>query len=269
MITLRELSVEIQSVPILKSVLKAYYERLFSTTGSGMFRGVYRNFQEAMQAAPRTKKVGFNHEELIDMYRDRLLGVYPEDYPVLFWLRPIIREGCRVFDFGGHRGHHFYSYQSFIEYPKDFSWTVCEVPVIAKAGEELAGEKNETYRLNFTTDFRAADGATIFLAAGSLHYVESPPLADALGSLRIVPRHLILNKVPLYDGEPYVTLQNGGVAFHPLHVYNRHEFVSSIYKLGYEPIDEWQVPTRHGRIPFHLEASFPAYSGLYFRIRSR
>jgi hypothetical protein len=33
--------------------------------------------------------------------------------------------------------------------------------------------------------------------------------------------------------------------------------VNSIDKLGYEPIDEWQAPTRHGRIPCHPEASFP------------
>jgi len=42
-----------------------------------------------------------------------------------------------------------------------------------------------------------------------------------------------------------------------LHVYNRHEFVNSIPKSGYEPIDEWQVPTRRGRIPCHPETSFP------------
>jgi hypothetical protein len=41
--------------------------------------------------------------------------------------------------------------------------------VIAKAEEELAKEKNESHRLNFTTDFCMADGAKTFLAAGSLH----------------------------------------------------------------------------------------------------
>jgi putative methyltransferase (TIGR04325 family) len=266
--TLRELSDRIQSIPGLKTVLQAYYERIFSTTGHGMFRGVYGDFAEALRAAPRTKKVGFNHEEFITFYQDRLLRVFAEDYPVLFWLRPILSDNCRVFDFGGNRGHHFFSYARYLEYPKDFSWTVCEVPVVAKAGEELARERNETDRLKFTTDFRAADGATIFLAAGSLHYIEAPPLADALAGLRCMPRHLILNKVPLYGGKPYVTLQNGRVAFHPLHVFNRDEFVRSIHKLGYEPMDEWQVLARHGRIPFHPEASFPAYSGLYFRMRN-
>jgi len=267
--TLRELSVKIQSVPVLKSVLKAYYERVFSTSGSGMFRGVYGNFQEALRSAPKTKKLGFNHEEFITLYQDRLQRVYSEDYPVLFWLRPILKGGCRVFDLGGHRGHHFYSYGRYIEYPEDLLWTVCEVPAVAKAGDELARERNVTRHLHFTTEFGAGDGATIFLAAGSLHYIEAPPLSEALAGLRVMPNHLILNKVPLYGGKPYVTLQNGRIAFHPLHVYNRDEFVNSIEKLGYKLIDEWPVPTRHGRIPFHPEASFPAYSGLYFQLRSR
>jgi len=212
-----------------------------------MFRGVYGNFQEALRSAPKTKKLGFNHEEFITLYQDRLQRVYSEDYPVLFWLRPILQQGCRVFDLGGHRGHHFYSYGRYIEYPEDLLWTVCEVPAVVKAG----------------------DGATIFLAAGSLHYIEAPPLSEALAGLRVMPNHLILNKVPVYGGKSYVTLQNGRIAFHPLHVYNRDEFVNSIEKLGYQLIDEWPVPTRHGRIPFHPEASFPAYSGLYFQLRSR
>jgi hypothetical protein len=29
---------------------------------------------------------------MIELYRDRLERVYPEDSPVLFWLRPIISE---------------------------------------------------------------------------------------------------------------------------------------------------------------------------------
>src|ERR1700722_734904 len=151
--TLQELSVEIQSVPILRSVLKAYYERVFATTGSGMFRGVYESFQEALQAAPKTKKAGFNHEEFVTFYQDRLQRIFAEDYPVLFWLNTILRNGCRAFDFGGHRGHHFYVYAKYLNYPKDFSWTVCEVPVIVKAGEELARERNVTDNLKFTTNF--------------------------------------------------------------------------------------------------------------------
>jgi putative methyltransferase (TIGR04325 family) len=265
--SLQELSEQLQSIPIVKSILAVCYERIFATSGYGMFRGVYRDFQEATLAAPNTKKLGFDHEEFCTFYQDRLKRIFPEDYPVLFWLRPILGPGCRVFDFGGHRGHHFYAYSRFVSYPQDFCWTVCDVTVVVRAGRTLAREKGESGRLRFTIDFQEADGATIFLAAGSIHYVESPPLADALATLKILPRHLILNKLPLYGGRPYVSLQNGRVAFHPLHVYNREEFIASLGNLGYDLVDEWAVPTRHGRIPFHSEASFPSYTGIYLRLR--
>jgi putative methyltransferase (TIGR04325 family) len=267
MTTLQELSDKIQSVPILKSILERYYERVFSTTGSGMFRGVYSSFKEAAAAAPTTKKLGFDHQESSRLYDDRLTHIFPEDYPVLFWLCPILEPGCRVFDFGGHRGNHFYSYAGYINYPLDLSWTVCDVAAVVEAGKELARQKNKAGQLNFTTDFQAGAGATVFLAAGSLHYVESPPFPEALACLHAKPKHLILNKLPLYNGKPYVTLQNGKVAFHPLYVYNRAAFVTALNNLGYDLIDEWVVPTRHGRIPFHAEVSFPTYTGLYLRLR--
>ena len=265
MSTLRELSAKLETVPVLKTILAAYYERVFATSGSGMFRGVYGSFDEASNAAPRTKSLGFDHKETTTLYEDRLTRIFPEDYPVLFWLRPILQPGSSVFDFGGHRGVHFYAYAKYLEYPVDLKWLVCEVPEVVKAGRELAAQRNAN-RLQFTSDIKDADGATVFIAGGSLHYVESPSLADSLKALSRRPRHLILNKLPLYDGKSYVTLQNGKVAFHPLHVYNRAEYIGALSGLGYELIDHWPTPTRHGRIPFHPEVSFPTYTGLYLRL---
>ena len=267
MTTLKELFAKLQTIPILKTVLEAYYKKVFATTGYGMFRGVYRDFQEAERAAPRTKKLGFNHEEFVTHYQDRLQRIFPEDYPALFWLRPILGPGCKVFDFGGHRGIHYYTYAKFVEFSCDLSWMVCELPVIVEAGKKLAKERNAAERLHFTTDFRDADGATIFLASGSLQYVDGPTLSEALGGLECLPKHLILNKLPLYAGKPYVTLQNGRIAFHPLHVYNHDDFIASLDQLGYQLIDEWSVPTRPGRIPFHPEESFSTHTGMYLRLR--
>jgi putative methyltransferase (TIGR04325 family) len=265
--SLQDISNGLQSIPIVKSILAAYYDRIFATTGYGMFKGVYRDFQEATRAAPNTKKIGFNHEEFKTFYEDRLGRIFPEDYPVMFWLSPILKEGCQVFDFGGHRGHHFYAYSRFLAYPRKLRWTVCEVPVVVRAGRALAQERDENERLTFTDNFRAADGATVFLASGSIHYVESPSFAEALASLKSLPGHLILNKLPLHTGRPYVSLQNGRLAFHPLHVFNREDFITSLNSLGYDLVDEWPVVTRHGRIPFHPEASFPTYTGIYLRLR--
>jgi hypothetical protein len=56
--------------------LKGILREIIFHCGSVMFLGAYSNFQEASQAAAGTKKED-----------------YPEDYPVLFWLRPILSEG--------------------------------------------------------------------------------------------------------------------------------------------------------------------------------
>ena len=267
MSALLEVAIKLESIPVLRNLLDVYYKRKFATTGFGMALGIFHDFQEAARSAPRSQRVGFDFAEEATLYQDRLLHIFPEDYPVLFWLRPLLHPGVRVFDFGGHRGTHFYTYAKYLTYPNDLNWTVCEVPAVVTAGQELAKQRDACH-LHFTSDFQAADGASVFLANGSLQYVDSPMLAGWLAGMPSAPPHVILNKFPIYDGKPYVTLQNGGVAFHPFHVFNRADFLASLEKLGYQLVDLWPVPTRHGHIPFHREASFPNYSGLYFRRRS-
>jgi multidrug efflux pump subunit AcrB len=72
-------------------------------------------------------------------------------------------------------------------------------------GVELARNRPSA-GLEFTSDVARGHGCTIFLAAGSLQYVDEslPAILARIGSL---PRHLIINKLPMYDGEAFVTLQ--------------------------------------------------------------
>lgn len=190
--------------------------------------------------------------------------MYSFDYPVIFWLRSLLAPKTTVFDFGGHRGTLFYSYARYLEYPEEFHWIVCDLPEIIEAGRKLAAERAKK-EISFTTDFREACRANVFLAAGSLQYVETPRLHEMLGELSVQPSHLLINKLPLYDGKEYVTLQNGGVAFHPQYVFNRDEFLRPLLRLGYELVDTWDVPSHAGQIPFHAEVSFRWHSGLYLR----
>ena len=98
------------------------------------------------------------------------------DYPVLFWLSQIFNQSSNkltVFDFGGNVGNHFYSYSTILKYPDGLNWTVCDVPAIAKAGEKLAQDLNSSLSLSFTTEFIEANGKNIFIASGSLQYVDS------------------------------------------------------------------------------------------------
>jgi putative methyltransferase (TIGR04325 family) len=38
------------------------------------------------------------------------------EYPLLFWLRPLLSNGMRVFDFGGYLGNGFYLYRPYLDY---------------------------------------------------------------------------------------------------------------------------------------------------------
>ena len=257
----------IETIPVLRILLEILYRKRFSGIAWGTFHGVYQNFEEANRAAPQTKPLGFNNAAYGQEFEDRLSRALSFDYPVMFWLGRLIEPGTKVFDYGGHRGTNFYAYSRYLKYPEGFKWVVCDLPEIVKAGEELARRENRN-EISFTTSFSDASGAQILLAAGSLQYIEEPSFAASLAALPVRPYHLLLNKLPLYDGKQIVTLQNGGPAFHPQYVFNRKDFIDSVCSAGYELIDQWDVPSHPGRIPFHPEASFRSHTGLYFWLRS-
>ncbi len=249
---------------MVRPLLERFYEKRFSGNGYGAFRGVFSSFEEASHSAPNNKPLGFGTQDYAEEFADRRSRIFSFDYPVMFWLAPLLQRPARLFDFGGHCGTHFYAYTQYIDYSPGMRWVVCDVPEIMQYGEKIAAEQGKK-QLSFAKQFADADGADVLLAAGSLQYVESPTFAESLTSLKSRPKHLVLNKLPLYDGPTIVTLQNGGVAFHPMYIFNRKEFIGSICQLGYKLVDQWSVPSHPGRIPFHPEASFPAHSGLYFR----
>ncbi len=253
--------------PLLRPVLERLYERRFARNGYGSFRGVYSSFKEARESAPRNKPLGFATQDYAQEFADRRSKIFSFDYPVLFWLAPLLRTPIRLFDFGGHCGTHFYAYQEYVDYSEGLRWVVCDLPEITRCGSQIAAEQG-TKQLAFTNQFEDSDGADVLLAAGSLQYVESPPLSAALSGLKCPPKHILVNKLSLHEGRSVVTLQNGGVAYHPMYIFDRREFIDSVCAVGYELIDSWAVPSHSGRIPFHPEASFPAHSGLYFRSRA-
>lgn len=262
-----EMKEAIERTPVLRSLGERFYEKRFSGDLFGSFRGVFDDFEQARKSAPQTKAVGFNSAACAQQFQERRYHVYSFDYPVLFWLRCLLRSDSKLFDLGGHVGIQFYSYSRYLQYPGGMQWKVCDLPEITKEGEALAAAEHQ-HALSFTNRPQDADGSDILLAAGSLQYVEAPAFAELLSKLRHKPRHLLINKLPLYDGEQFVTLQNGGSAFHPMYVFNRGEFLNSLGSLGYSLVDSWDVITHPGHIPFHSEKSFPYHSGLYLTAES-
>ena len=243
-------------------VLEADYARSFARKPPGRFRGVYATFAEAEASVPSDARLGYDHEELAGLYRHRMEKANQSDYAVLFWLKGILDEHSFVFDFGGHVGVSYHGWRNYLNYKPGLRWMVYDVPAIVKVGAELAQERPSP-GLEFTSEVTDAKGCSVFMAAGALQYVDEslPSLLARIGSL---PRHLIVNKMPMYDGESFVTVQSTGRAFHAYRIYNRAQFVAELAAIGYRVVDDWANREQHCEIPFTKGRDIDAYSGYYF-----
>lgn len=257
-----------KNIPVVSDYLRYYWSFYRTLTAC---RGVYKNFNEALQATPKGAKAGYNQSEISKHSSPGKLTAAreaddfnPQDYPVLVWLASAFTKSSNVFDLGGNVGHSYYTYKKFLQYPHDLQWLVCEIPEVAKAGKELASKSNNP-GLCFTTEFDQAENAEILITCGTLQYIE-PSMAEMLGQLKKKPRHILINQVPFYGGETFITLQNIGYAFCPYKIQNRYEFISSLDSLGYELIDSWKLD-RSCSIPFHPERFVHNYEGFYLRLR--
>ena len=250
-------------VPLLGQILAADYTRdFFAKMPPNRFRGVHADFAEAESSIPHGRRIGYDHDALAGMYRNRMDKACQSDYAVLFWLRQLIDAQARLFDFGGHVGVSYYGWRNYLHYPPGMRWLVCDVPAVIREGEAMARERGAD-GLVFTDNLAGGRDASIFLAAGSLQYVDLG-VPDILARMGVRPRHLLINKTPLYDGDTFVTVQSTGRAFHPYRISNRAEFVDGITALGYRVVDDWSNREQSCRIPFHRGRDLDAYSGYYF-----
>jgi putative methyltransferase (TIGR04325 family) len=256
----------IKQLPPVLALRKRRYERAFSSTAVNSFRGVYQSFEQALATAPETKAKGFDVQEFEGYFDNRRDELFLYDYPFLYWLCRILRPDSYVFDIGGNTGVHFMSYRKRLPHWEQLRWEVCEVPVIVDEGKRFAEREGYSDRLTFTSEFNDADGKDVVLSAGTLQYIDMS-LADMLSALDNPPQHILVNKLPLYDGEPYVTLQNGGVHFIAQRVFNRAKFLGELTELGYQLSDHWVDNSRSCRVPFHPERDVPNFTGLYLSKR--
>jgi putative methyltransferase (TIGR04325 family) len=237
----------------------------FAETFKSPCRGVHDTWEEAQLAIPKGSKVGYDHAEMTSFYLDYTDKLRPSDYPVLFWMKSAIGESSSVFDLGGNIGLEFYSFQKYLEYPHNFRWTVCDLPEITRFGGKLAEERKAS-GLRFTQAYEDADGSDIFLTAGTLSFMQTD-LSSILSKLQAKPRHLLVNRAPLYDGKTFFTVRRLPPIMAVYRVFNKKEFIDSILANGYRLIDEWTIEGTVV-IPFRRDKAVSAYSGLYFRLET-
>jgi len=227
------------------------------------FRGIYPSFASATAAAPSGPLVGYDHKEVALFHEEEVGRLHQADYPVLFWLAPVIGQARRVFDLGGNIGLAFYAYRKYLPFPAQLDWTVCEVPSTADVGRDFAAKKEES-RLHFTANPAEADGCDVYFTAGALQYIEEP-FADMLARLDRKPRHVIVQRVPLWKGERFVTLQNNQAWTVPYKIENEDAFIESLRTIGYTLIDHWRIG-RTLQVLNSPEHCVENYQGFYFRL---
>jgi putative methyltransferase (TIGR04325 family) len=256
----------LQQIPGLRPLVRIAYSQYFprATGRRRLFAGIYKTFDEAANAAPKNKRVGYDDSAY--NYDSNHHIVLTDDYPVIFWLSRILPESSSLLDFGGSVGIAFYSYKKYITYPGDLRWVVYELPEVAQVGMKVREREGSPAALSFASKLSDVQPCEIFLAAGSLQFVPET-LPQILANFATKPRHLVLNKMPVYDGDPFVTLQNTGSAFSPYRVVNKNQFVQEISDLGYELVDTWQNPNFDLLLPESRRHTLDAFTGLYFRQR--
>lgn len=253
-------------IPVVHDLREADARRRFREEGSpgNNFFGVFASLEDARAAIPKGVPAGYDTPAAGALYRERMETVYPHDYPVLFWLKPLIEKARRVFDLGGHVGIANYAYERYLGPLSHVRWEVCDVSAVVAAGRELASRRGRP-GLFFTTESKDATGAEIFLASGVLQYLPAGFLGELLASLPVPPPHVLISIVPTTSGGTFYTLNNIHTGVCPYLVTNERELVDGLTRAGYEPVDSWSAPGKTLRIPLHPERTLDAYRGFYFR----
>jgi putative methyltransferase (TIGR04325 family) len=88
-------------------------------------------------------------------------------------------------------------------------------------------------------------------------------LATYLRGMRELPTHLLVNRVPAYEGETFFTLQNVVNNVVPYRIHGREQLVRSLLQLGYHLVDSW-YEDHDINIPFHPERRVTRFYGFYF-----
>jgi len=254
----------VKNVSFVLALRRRRYYRWFANVNSYEFPfyGVFKSVEEAARAAPPSRPVGHDLAEMAAQRADEMSRMATSDYPMVYWLAPLIKGGRVVFDFGGHLGTKYRAFSKYLQYYSDLRWVICDLPAVVSAGQRLCNERGET-QPEYTTNFNEANGADVFIASGVLQFVERP-LWEMLSDLRVAPAHVLVNKVSCRDGGRLVTLQNAKAAFVPYQILDWSAFVDGMASIGYRLIDEWPVLDRSCVVPFHSEVN-GRHVGAYFR----
>lgn len=254
--------VTLESLPVIGDVFHRYY--IYPRRGVAC-RGVFATYAEAENTILKSGQSNYdlcNIERSVEDEASRQFTAEYEDYPVLFWLRDLIRPGLHIADLGGSTGGTYYGFADALDLGDDVRWTVAELPAAVERGRKVAELRGKP-QLGFTTKLGSDGSPDILLTMGAIQYMPQR-LPEILSQLETLPEHVIVHKVPVTEGAAFWTIQGLTITEVPYFIHNRAELVSGIEALGYELVDTCDT-LRNIRIPFEQEHDVAHYSGFFFR----
>lgn len=261
----------LRHVPLVPQL---YARRVWSRRMNLMY-GVFDSRGEAEAFVAGFGKAGWDDEALAKVLTEGSEPTAAEQPPkvlqtsqfaVMLWLTKLLRPHGTVTDLGGAGGGFYELCARYGLLDPLRRWHVVDMPEVVKRGDERHAALKSS-KISFGTDLEAAPPADILLALGCLQYMpdplgeRGPGIVEAVGSSC---EAILINKVPLIDGDDVWTAQNYVSAASPYRLFNRQKFLDYFERRGYRQLDRWVVPELTVEIPFHPERAMTELEGFCF-----
>lgn len=217
------------------------------------FSGAFATRELALASLPENQRTAYDSEDVAEVNFVTMSQRASWDYPVIYWIKEIIgtnrQAPLTVLDAGGHMGTKYISFADLLPVD-DLIWAIYDLPAILKSARSYQADGLVPRAIRFVDQPGEAGKVDLLLASGLLQYLDIP-LADLVGQMAAPPRHILLNKVAVRDGEPIVTLETIGPVLVPYHIRAKAAFEAELSDLGYRVVDQWTIPDLGHRISTH------------------
>ena len=248
------------TVPLRALVQRQARKAFLANRDQNLFYGIYSRWEDADSAARAYGVAGYDNPASANLY-DHRIRMDPHDYPSLYWLTRSLQEGMKgVFDVGGAIGIKFLAFREPLQAYPELLWRVQDVPAMVAHGRELAIQRGDTGRLQFTESFEEGQGLDVLFASGVLQYLPKT-LGELLETYHRLPRRIVINTAAIHPTREFFTVNSLGTAFCPYRIQTQAGLVRGLAALGYRVRDTWINPDKLLTIPHRHDYSLRYYSG--------
>lgn len=217
------------------------------------FSGAFASRELALASLPDSRRSAYDNAEVAEVNFVLMTRRVAWDYPVVYWISRVIgttpEAPVTVLDAGGHMGTKYISFSDLLPL-EDLNWSIWDVPAVLQAGRAHQADGLVPDAIRFVDVPGQAGRVDLLLASGLLQYLDIP-LAELVAQMAEPPRHILLNKVALREGDTVVTLEQIGPAAVPYQIRSKQMFEAELADMGYRIIDLWTIPELGHRISTH------------------